>query len=351
MRVIVDTHIFIYREYEKALPKDLQKLLAGFTKLGIKIFAHPLSLKEIEHDANLRNPQVILSKVKTYPIIASPPDANTDDVFLNIVGIPEDPRDDADNQLLYCIYKNTSDYLITEDRDIHRKSKKIKISDRVFGLKEALNYFQKQPDVQDTSPIHAAKPTFCFFKSGDIWHIGASSMSKNFTNTKGLEFIHFLLKNPNRYFSPNLVYNMDQTSIMYSEHMKNETGIKKLNSHELKEREILKNKYQKTLEDGDYEIAEDAVWLKKEIRRLNMEIKKKVERDSRSIHEKCRVNVYRRIDSALKKIHKFLPEMESFLNKTTIKTGDSICYSPIEHAQPIWILREEDRPTEKSRQT
>ena len=73
---------------------------------------------------------------------------------------------------------------------------------------------------------------------------------------------------------------------MYSEFMNNDTGIKKLNPHELKERKILKNKYQKTLDDGDYDIPEDGVWLEKEIRRLKMEIKRKVERDRSAVHEK-----------------------------------------------------------------
>jgi predicted nucleic acid-binding protein len=346
MRVIIDTHLFIYREYENTLPKDLQQLLVVFNKFGVQIFAHPLSLQEIEQDANLKNPQVILSKLKIYPVIAEPPDANNDDNFLNIVGLPENPHDDADNQLLYCIYKKTADLLISEDHEILDKSQKIGISNKVLSVGEALEHFKKHDEAITANATHAGGPTYCFFRMGDYWEIGKPYKSKKLKNSKGLEFIHFLLKHPNKQLSPVIVYNLDKTSLMYSDHIDKDTGIRNLDPHELKERSTQLKQYQKIMADKDFEGPEDATWFEKEIRRLKMEIKTRVERDSKSTHSKARLNVYRGIDRALKYIYKYMPDMASYLNNTTIKTGDKICYSPIENNQPHWVLREEDLPTE-----
>jgi predicted nucleic acid-binding protein len=344
MLVILDTHLFIYREFEKGLPENFQKLLTTINNMGIQIYAHPLSVQEVEQDANIKNRQIILSKVK---IVDSPPDANADDEFLRIVGDTDDLRDDVDNQLLYFIYKNATDYLITEDRDIHRKSRKVGISDRVFTVDQAVNEIKNRYEARESSK--ADKPVFCFFKTGEYWEIGDPYNPKRFKTSKGIEFIQFLLKAPNKSFSPFNVYNLGKTSIMHSEVLENDNGIRQLDRFELKERNNLIKQYKKVIDEQDYAIPEDAVWFEKEIQRLEMEIKKKQERDRNSPHEKCRINVYRRIDSALKKIHKHLPEIKSFLNRTTIKTGDLICYIPIEGAQPTWILRQEDHPPKKSR--
>lgn len=154
-----------------------------------------------------------------------------------------------------------------------------------------------------------------------------------------------MIKYPNKNFSPVAVFNLDKTSIKYYEHIQNVTGVEKLDPWEIKERKIQLKKYEKILADKDYELPEDESYYNKEIRRLKREIKYESVRDSKSIHEKSRVNVTRRIHLALNIIHKQLPEMALYLNKNTIKTGDRISYNPVPHDQPIWILKEEDLPT------
>ena len=144
MRILIDTNIFIYRENSHIIPSNLQSLLKTLNDLIVQILVHPLSVHEIEKDRNHERREITLSKIKTYPILANPPSLEVDQQFLNIVGQTNNAHELVDNNLLYCVYKNAIDFMITEDRAIHRKSDRLGISDRVFDIDEALEYFKRQ---------------------------------------------------------------------------------------------------------------------------------------------------------------------------------------------------------------
>lgn len=79
-----------------------------------------------------------------------PPDPSKDDDFKNKV--PQiNNHDKIDNNLLYAVYKNAVDFLITEDREIHKKAAKINVQDRVLLIDEALQLFRE--DVTISSHI------------------------------------------------------------------------------------------------------------------------------------------------------------------------------------------------------
>ena len=48
-----------------------------------------------------------------------------------------------DNEILYAIYKNAANFLITEDKGIHKKASKINLEDRVLSIDSALGYFNE----------------------------------------------------------------------------------------------------------------------------------------------------------------------------------------------------------------
>ena len=60
---------------------------------------------------------------------------------MNIVGAKNDPNESVDNWILYAVYKNAVHYLITEDKGIHKKSRKLNLKDRVLSINEALEKF------------------------------------------------------------------------------------------------------------------------------------------------------------------------------------------------------------------
>ncbi|RLG20909.1 hypothetical protein DRN74_04175 [Candidatus Micrarchaeota archaeon] len=143
-RILIDTNIIIYREDLKEVPNDVQELLRILNETEHKVVIHPSSLEEIKKDKNADRRKIVLSKLKTYPIIDLPPCPKKDDKFISLIGQTNNAHDRVDNHLLYCVYKNAVDFLITEDEKIHRKAIKIGIADRIFHIREALEYFRKE---------------------------------------------------------------------------------------------------------------------------------------------------------------------------------------------------------------
>jgi len=139
MRILIDTNIFIYREDPAVLPEHLQKLLRITRENKHIIIVHPASVKDIENDPDVKRREIMISKLKSYPPLESPP--VPDKAFLHLIGnssINEEP----DNTILYAVYKNAVDILITEDRGILRKALKVGIEDRVMDTGSAVAYFE-----------------------------------------------------------------------------------------------------------------------------------------------------------------------------------------------------------------
>ncbi|WP_372961531.1 hypothetical protein [Methanoregula sp.] len=143
MRILIDTNVFIYRETDRVLSDDLQNLTRLLSDIQATILVHPQSHDEVEgiKDTTLR--AVMLSKIKAYSILESPPAAKSDDIFLTILEVSPFEWNTVDNSLLYALHKNAVDFLITEDRGIHRKASRLNLTDRVFLIEEALEDFSK----------------------------------------------------------------------------------------------------------------------------------------------------------------------------------------------------------------
>jgi predicted nucleic acid-binding protein len=141
MRILIDTNIFIYREDDHIIPGNLQKLLKALHTLGTELLVHPKSIEEIRRDSNENRKKVKLSKIAVYPVLELPPNPDKDDNFINVVGYPQNPNDRVDNALLYAVYKNAVDFLITEDRGVQKKADKLNLEDRVLSIGDALGIF------------------------------------------------------------------------------------------------------------------------------------------------------------------------------------------------------------------
>jgi rRNA-processing protein FCF1 len=143
MRILIDTNIFIYREDDHILSSNLQTVLRMLNSLKMKIVLHPESIEEIKRDRNEDRKKVMLSKIHTYPLLESPPDPEKDTDFRSVAGYPKKPNEHTDNDLLYSVYKDAVDFLITEDVGIHKKATRLGIKDRVLSLEDALEIFKK----------------------------------------------------------------------------------------------------------------------------------------------------------------------------------------------------------------
>jgi hypothetical protein len=143
MRILIDTNIFIYREADQVLTENLQILSRIFHEIGAHQIVHPLSLHELRKNPNAEKQRIMLSKIQAYPQLESPPNPINDTGFCAQVPPKPGTNDEIDNALLYCVFRDAVDYLITEDRKIIAKASRLGIDDRVFLISDALEFFQQ----------------------------------------------------------------------------------------------------------------------------------------------------------------------------------------------------------------
>lgn len=142
MRVLFDTNIFILQEDDQVLSTDFADLQGHLAELKTEIFIHPFSIAELKKDKDTKQRDVHLSKIRAYTILESPPLPNEDDDFSTIIGSIKTDHDRVDNALLFSVYRNAVDFLLTEDREMHKKAQSLEIEDRVFLVTEALDFIK-----------------------------------------------------------------------------------------------------------------------------------------------------------------------------------------------------------------
>jgi len=153
MRILLDTNVYIYREDNRIISNNLQALARILNKMKTDILIHPLSIEELKGDKNEERRKVILSKVHSYRLLESPPVPSNDHKYLDKVNWSKHGKDRVDNSILYAVYKDAVDFLITEDRGIHEKAKNLGIDNRILLIDDALEIFEKNAiEPKITSP-------------------------------------------------------------------------------------------------------------------------------------------------------------------------------------------------------
>lgn len=142
MRILFDTNILILRENNHVIPDNLAKMMELLNGLSCTCHIHPLSKNEIKKDGNNERRNVNLSKLSAYSELASCPDYLKDESFIQAIEEPKNENDIVDNQLLYCVYKNAVDYLITEDQAILNKADILGL-EQVMSINEAIVSFEQ----------------------------------------------------------------------------------------------------------------------------------------------------------------------------------------------------------------
>jgi len=142
LRVLLDTNIFIFRENDHVVPKNLQNLLVAMSEAGAKILVHPKSTEDLRRDHNSERREVIMSKIGSYSLLESPPDPSNDEAFLRRVGNLSDENDRVDAAILYSVYRDAVTYLITEDKDNQKRSDRIGLRNRILSIDQGLAVFQ-----------------------------------------------------------------------------------------------------------------------------------------------------------------------------------------------------------------
>ena len=143
MNLLIDTNIFIYREDDRVITQNVSNLFGLLNEVSVDVFIHPASVADIQRDTDERRQEVMLSKLRTYRELSSPPSASKDPAFVALVGEPKKSQDRVDNEILYAVNKGAVDFLITEDAGIHQKALEIGVSDRILHIDDALEFFKR----------------------------------------------------------------------------------------------------------------------------------------------------------------------------------------------------------------
>ncbi len=151
MKILLDTNIIIHREDDKVISDEMAKLSRILNELRIGIYVHPISIEDLKHDSDTKRYEIMRSKLKAYNLLESPPNPENDKKFLSIVQTPKNKiNDQIDNTILFAVYKNAVDFLITEDKGLQKKSNKLGMQNSVLTINEAIEMFQiylKKPSI------------------------------------------------------------------------------------------------------------------------------------------------------------------------------------------------------------
>lgn len=153
MEILIDTNVFIEREGDWTVPEPLQELEKLLKTEGHTILIHPLSKQEIRNYENDERRETDESKIETYAELGFPPYPNPSSAaFRNHVPEADSFNEQVDNALLYTVFEDRTDMLITEDGDMHRKADELGIKENVLSIEEAREQFKEEPAAYEGPP-------------------------------------------------------------------------------------------------------------------------------------------------------------------------------------------------------
>lgn len=117
--------------------QDIGLLFNWLDKLGCEKCYHPLSLSEIQQHSNPKVVATMEAKIKNYNVLKTL--APESEEIAEIRKSDKTVNDTIDTTIVNEVFKNRVDYLITEDRGIHNKAKKLNVSHKIFNIDDFID--------------------------------------------------------------------------------------------------------------------------------------------------------------------------------------------------------------------
>ena len=143
MKLLLDTNAIIPAEpvspdnieSQSPVVADLIRLIAEGKH---DHFIHPASIEELAGDQDLSRREVRRILISKYPRLPAPPSTIPDAILEKLGNTSLNKHDRADCLLLACVVADAVDYLVTDDRGIHRKASQLDVGERVLCISEAV---------------------------------------------------------------------------------------------------------------------------------------------------------------------------------------------------------------------
>ena len=158
LRVLVDTNVIIALEDDRLIESDASTFYRESIQNGVILF-HPKTLEDIRRDKDLNRLGKTLSKTSKYTLLEDAPEPGLD--FLEKIGAGETPNDCVDASILYALYRNCVNFLVTEDVGIRKWAKTLGISEQVLSISQASELFSVlSRRIEPTHPLVQTLPVY-----------------------------------------------------------------------------------------------------------------------------------------------------------------------------------------------
>lgn len=159
-KVLLDTNIIIHREAPRILNPEVCSLFRWLKRGNYIGYIHPITIGEIQKNANSTTVDVMLKKLESYERLHF-----VSDLHNSVLRISEKfdhtSNDRNDTVLLNEVFVGRVDFLITEDQRMHRKAEALEIQDRVFDIESFLEKIRAEnPDFNDYKVLGVRKKLF-----------------------------------------------------------------------------------------------------------------------------------------------------------------------------------------------
>ncbi len=160
MKALLDTNIVIHREASRILNVDIGVLFRWLDKGKYIKCVHPVTIKEIEKNSNQATVDTLGIKLESYEILKTVTPLRPEVIAVS-EKIDVNENDKNDTILLNEVFSERIEFLITEDKKIHRKAELLGISDRVFKIDSFLEkVVSENPELVDYKVLAVTKKLF-----------------------------------------------------------------------------------------------------------------------------------------------------------------------------------------------
>jgi L-amino acid N-acyltransferase YncA len=195
--LLIDANILI--PLEPTSPGDAEEGTEAVVELahmaaetGSLLLVHPAVDADIQDDSDDQRRALRAMLVKKYPRLPDPPAVPV--VWETVLGRPQKGSNDwVDNQLLAAVHADAVDYLVTQDRGLHRKARRLGLENRVADTAEAVSVLRGLFDMVPEPPpavrhvrlhlVNANDPIFDSLRSDypdfDSWLKGAKRQRRH----------------------------------------------------------------------------------------------------------------------------------------------------------------------------
>jgi len=165
MNVLIDTNILIpLEDTSRTLDPALAEMRRMSEQNGHVLFTHPSQEEDIQRDKDKKRRDIMLSRLKQYQAIPSPPPLSLDE--LEQYGWRQaSDNDRIDNLLLHALCRGAVHFLVTNDKDIHKKAKQAQVQEQVHRLDQFLAFLKSQTAEEQPPPFGIQE---CFLHEFDV---------------------------------------------------------------------------------------------------------------------------------------------------------------------------------------